>query len=145
MFKTLDYWSRDILDFNFLQKGLEIVGIVSPLHFEHDFLRKMFLMLYSIKWPNFIARFSLLLEILYVYWKCFFSGCDVINFEVNLLILIKPFFYLTKKSRQKFKYFENEKSLNDGIKSIFIICKDLSVAKNCLRPENVHLILNELE
>ena len=144
MFKTLDYWPRDILDFNFLQKGLEIVWIVSPLHFEHDFLRKMFLMLYSIKWPNFIAQFSLRLEILCIE-NAFFSGCDVINFEVNLLILIKPFFYLTKKSRQKFKYLENEKSFKDGIKSIFIICKNHSVAKNCLRPENVHLILNELE
>ena len=33
-----------------------------------------------------------------------FPGCDVINFEINLMFLIKPFFYLTKTSRQKFKY-----------------------------------------
>ena len=39
-----------------------------------------------------------------------FPGCDVINFEINLIFLIKPFFYMTKKSRQKFKYFENGKS-----------------------------------
>ena len=32
------------------------------------------------------------------------------NFEVNFIILIKPFLYMTKKSRQKLKYLENEKS-----------------------------------
>ena len=36
-------------------------------------------------------------------------GCDVINFEFNLILIIKPFFYMTKKSRQKLKYLENEK------------------------------------
>ena len=38
------------------------------------------------------------------------SGCDVINFEINLIFLIKPFFYMKKKSRQKFKHLENKKS-----------------------------------
>ena len=37
-------------------------------------------------------------------------GCDVINSETNLLFLTKPFFHMTKKSRQKFKYLEKEKS-----------------------------------
>ena len=32
------------------------------------------------------------------------------NFEINLNFLIKPFFYITKKSSQKYKYIENEKS-----------------------------------
>ena len=35
---------------------------------------------------------------------------DVISFEINLIFLIKPFFYLNKKSKQKFKYLKNEKS-----------------------------------
>ena len=48
-----------------------------------------------------------------------FPGCDVINFEMNLIFLIKPFFYMTEKSRQKFKYLENENSFQDEIKSIF--------------------------
>ena len=38
-----------------------------------------------------------------------FQGCDVINIEINLIFLIKPFFNMTKKSRQKFKYLESEK------------------------------------
>ena len=32
--------------------------------------------------------------------------CDVMNFEINL----SRFLYKTKKSRQNFKYLENEKS-----------------------------------
>ena len=39
--QLLNYWSRDILNFNFLEKGL---AIVSPPHFVYDFSRKMFLM-----------------------------------------------------------------------------------------------------
>ena len=35
---------------------------------------------------------------------------DVIKFEINIIFLIKPFFYMTKKSRQKFKDLENEKT-----------------------------------
>ena len=31
----------------------------------------------------------------------YFLGCDIINFEINLIVRIKPFFYMTKKSRQK--------------------------------------------
>ena len=50
-----------MLNFDFLDKGL---GIISPAHFVHDFLTKMFLMLYSINSPNFIAWLPLLLEIL---------------------------------------------------------------------------------
>ena len=46
-------------------------------------------------------------------------GCDVINFEVNLIFLMKSFFFMTKKSWQKFKYIENEKSFQREIKSIF--------------------------
>ena len=53
-----DNWSRD---FNFPEKNL---GLVSAPYFVYDFLRKMFLMLYSIYWPNFIVWLHLLLEIL---------------------------------------------------------------------------------
>ena len=47
---------------------------------------------------------------------------------------------MTKKSRQKHKYLENEKSFLGEIKSFFIIFKGLSVAKNCLRPESAPLM-----
>ena len=51
----------------------------------------------------------LLLSFFYLfYFLRDFPGCDVVNFEINLIFLIKPFFYMTKKSRQKFRYLENE-------------------------------------
>ena len=98
-----------MLNFNFSEKGL---GLVSELYFVYDFSRKKFLMLYSINCPNFIVWLPLLLEILgnmCITIVCL-PGCDVINFEINLVFLIKAFCYMTKKSRQKFKYLENEKS-----------------------------------
>ena len=52
LYKILDYWSRDMPNFGFSEKGL---GLLSPPHFVHDFSRKMFLMLHSINWPNFIV------------------------------------------------------------------------------------------
>ena len=63
-----------------------------------------------------------------------FYDCDVIDFEINLIFLIKPFSYMTKKSRQKFKYFENEKSFWGEKKALVIFFKGLSDAKNYLRP-----------
>ena len=42
----LSYSSRDMLNFNFLEKGLE--KGVSPQHFVYDFSRKMFLTLHPI-------------------------------------------------------------------------------------------------
>ena len=43
--KHLDYLYRNILNFDFLEKGMRIV---SPPHLENDFLRKTLLMFYSI-------------------------------------------------------------------------------------------------
>ena len=48
-----------MLIFQFLEKGL---GLVSPRHFVYDFLRKVFLMLHSIKWPNSVVWLPLLLQ-----------------------------------------------------------------------------------
>ena len=50
LYKTLDY--QRYTRFYFLGKGL---GIVSATHFVCDFSRNMFLMLYSLNIPNFIA------------------------------------------------------------------------------------------
>ena len=41
-----------------------------------------------------------------------FAGCDFINSEINLIFLIKLFFHLIEKSRQKFKWLENENILS---------------------------------
>ena len=118
LYKTLDYWSSDIINFNFSEKGL---GLVSPPHFVHDFSRKMFLMLLSINRPNFIVWLPLLLEILgnmFITIACW-PDCDVIKFEIKLITLIKPFWCMTKKSRQKLKHLENGKSFWSEIKIVF--------------------------
>ena len=90
LYKTLDYWSGDILNFNFSEKGL---GLVSPPHFVYYFSRKMFLKLHPINWPNFIVWLPLLLQILGN--KCItivcYPGCDVIKFEINPIFLTRIF------------------------------------------------------
>ena len=61
--------------------------------------------------------------------------------KINLILLIKPFLYMHKKSRQNLKYLENEKSLVKGEKkTFFIIFKGLSVVKNFSRPYSAPLI-----
>ena len=52
---------------------------------------------------------------------------------------MKLFCYMTKKSRQKFKYLENEKSFWGEIKSISHHFKGLSITQNCLRSESAPL------
>ena len=84
--------------------------------FSERFLKKlsMSFMLYAITWPNFIVWLLLLLEILDFMLIAIvsFPGCDVINFEMNFIFLTKPFFPTwIKKSKQKFKYLQNERSL----------------------------------
>ena len=88
-----------MFNFDFLEKGL---GVVSRPHFVYDFSRKMCPMLHTFNLPNFIIWMPLLLEILgsMCIVIVFLPDCDVINFEINFIFLIKPFFYMTKKSRQ---------------------------------------------
>ena len=77
-----------------------------------------------------------------MYCNCCFQGCDVANFENNFTFLIKLFFCLTKESRDKFKYPENEKNLLGEIKSIFhyfwraFSCQKLSQIWECTSKLN---------
>ena len=70
--------------FQKLKRGLELVSLP---HFWHNFWRKIFLLLYSINWPNVIVWLPLLCEILGNMCIAIVSkpGCDVMNFEVNLI------------------------------------------------------------
>ena len=74
-----------------------------------------------------------------MYYNCLLSRVWRDKFEITLFFLIKPFCYMTKKSRQKFQHLENEKSFWE-MKSIFTFFKWLPVAKNCLRPDSTPLI-----
>ena len=48
-----------------------------------------------------------------------FNQVILIDQDFDKIFLIKSFWYVTKKSQQKLKYFENEKSFWGEIKSIF--------------------------
>ena len=88
--KSSNCRSRDMLNFSFSEKGL---GLVSPSHFVYGFLRKMFLMLYSLNWPKFIAWLSLFLKIFgntCITIVCL-PGWDVINFEIDFIFLTSRF------------------------------------------------------
>ena len=100
LFKALHYWFRDMLNFDFLDKGPEIASLP---HFVYDFSTKMLLMLYSINWPNLIVWLPLLLEILgnMCIAIVYYPGCDVMGFEINLIFLIEPFFLPDHKSWEK--------------------------------------------
>ena len=39
-----------------------------------------------------------------------FPGCDNIAFEINLIFLIKPFYHLTKESRQNLNILRTKKA-----------------------------------
>ena len=75
----------------FLKKtrGFELVFLAL---FLLDFWRKIFLLLSSITWTNFIAWLPLLHEILGNMWIVIvcWPGCDIIDFKINLTFLIKP-------------------------------------------------------
>ena len=88
---------------SFCKKQNKCLELVPLPHFLHDFLRKIFILLYSINWPNFIAWLSLLREILgymFIIIVCY-PGCDVTNFKINLMFLIKTVFIYDQKVKIK--------------------------------------------
>ena len=91
-----------MLNFDFLQKGLGIVSSMCMI-FQEKCFSCYALLTDQISLPD-------CLHFLWYWSICVLQGCDVINFEIDLLFLIKQFFETTEISRQKFKYLENEKS-----------------------------------
>ena len=82
------------------RSGTSLPASFSAWNFLHS---KIFMLLYSINWPNFIVWLPLLCEILgnmCIVVACE-PDCDVINFEINLIFLIKPFFLHGKKVKTK--------------------------------------------
>ena len=66
--RLLHYWSRNMVNPDLIDKSL---GIVFPAHFAYDFSTKMFFILYSINWPNFIVVTFTSWDIgQYVYCNC---------------------------------------------------------------------------
>ena len=75
----------------------------------------------------------------YVAVVCFL-GCNIRNFEIEFIFLIKSFFYEIKKSKQTFEYLEKKELLSEKNNIFFIIFKGLSVVKFILRPKSLPLI-----
>ena len=117
-----------MLNFDLLEKDL---GIVSPPHFVHDISKKMFLMLYSINWPNLIAWLFLLLEILInmcIAIVCF-PRFDVRNLEIELIFLIKSLFYMNKESRQILNILRTKRAFKMKKEHILTFLKDFQWPK----------------
>ena len=96
--------------FKKIERGLELVSLP---HFPHNFWRKILLLLHSINWLNFIVWLPLLGEILdnmCIAIVCK-AGCEVMNFEINLIFLIKPFFLHKQKIVTKTKISWERKEL----------------------------------
>ena len=97
-FRISDCWSRDMLNFNYLGKGL---GLVYDI-FGNDFSRKIIIMVYFINWPFtswYIGQ--------YVY--CNFFVPQLMTSEIlksSLPFLLNRFPIWPKKSWQKFEYFK---------------------------------------
>ena len=92
LYKTLDYWSRDILNFNFLEKSGNSFFTTPCLWF---FKKNVSHIIFSLqtKFHCWIAIAMGILDNMCI------EIFDVISFEINLIFLIKLFFYMTKMSR----------------------------------------------
>ena len=122
--------------FSKTRRGLDFVSL------HHDFLflfcmtfdRKYFYCF--VNWPNFIIWLPLLLAIMGNMCIVIIRDpvCNVINFQIKLGFLIKPFSHMIKKSQKKLNILRTT-YLFFNLKKI-IIFKGFSVARNCLGPES---------
>ena len=102
-----------MFNFNFSEK---VLGLFSSPQSVYDFSHVIF---YKLTKFHFLIAFTSWDIGQYVYYNCY-PGCGIIKFDNNLIFVIKPFCYMTKKSRQKFKCIENEKNYWSKIKNIFL-------------------------
>ena len=77
--------------------------LVSLPHFLDGSWIKIFVLLHSINWPNFIVWLLSLRDVLGNMWVVIVSepGSDVINFEINLIFLINSVFLHDQKVKTK--------------------------------------------
>ena len=76
LYESLDFWFRDILYFDFLERGL---WLGSPPDYKKN-------VCHSFNWPNFIIWLPYVLEVLgnvCIVIICF-PGCDVTKIEIKL-------------------------------------------------------------
>ena len=115
-----------------LKKGL---GVVSPPYFPYDFQEKYFSSYILLTTQIFLSDCLYFIEIFRKTCATIFryQFCDVINFEIYLSFLTKPFSSMTKSSEQKLKDLKKERSFSGEIKTFF------RLFKRTFRHENVPL------
>ena len=98
------------INFSKSKRGLEPISLP---HFLDDSWRKIFILLYSFDWPNFIAWLPFLREVLGNMGIVTVFNHTVTSQILKLTLAFKSrrFFYMTKNPRQELKYLENEKNL----------------------------------
>ena len=97
--------SRDTLNFDFLEKGLEIVSLPTLyMAFQENCFSCFILLTDQISLSDclYFLRYRTICVL-----QLFVS--QIVSFEIIIIFLIKPFLYMTKKLRQKLKYLENNK------------------------------------
>ena len=85
--------------------------------FEEKYFSRYFLLTDQISLPD--CRYFLRQGNMYIVIVCFAVN-DAINFEMYLSFLIKQFFYITKKSRQKCNYLKSEKNFSSFLKGFHL-------------------------
>ena len=108
-----------------LKKGL---GVVSPPHFPYDFQEKYFSSYILLTTQIFLSDCLYFIEIFRKTCAAIFryQFCDVINFEIYLSFLTKPFSSMSKSSEQKLKYLKKERTFSGEMKTIFCLFKGRS-------------------
>ena len=118
------------------KRGLELFSLS---HFLHDFWRKTSLIYISL--TDQISLPNCLYFLWYVHCNYYcLPFYELMNFEINVNFLIKPFSYMTKMWGQKLKYWKKKIAFQMKWKTFFIIFKGFSAASNCLKPKIGHLI-----
>ena len=106
------------------------------------FLKKIFIILHCINWPNFIFWLPLLLEILvnmFIAINFPVRRHKFHKFFINLPALLIKLFTQPNSSDKNLNILKTRKAFKMKWKAFIIILIVLSVAKNCLRPESVPL------
>ena len=94
-----------------LLKNKKRLGTSLSASFSAWFLKKNIsqVIFYQLTKSDFLVAFTSKYIERYVYCN-YLSGYDGINCKISGIFLTKSFFYMNKKSGQKFKYFRNKKS-----------------------------------
>ena len=141
LYTTLGYWSRDMHNSNFSEKGL---GLVSSPHFMYHFSRKMFLSYILLTNQIPLSNYHYFSR----YWTIrvlqLFGNQDVTswNLKLTLAFLSSSFARWPKSQDKNLSILGTKRAFDVKFKIFFNIFKGLSATKICFRPESAPLNWN---